>query len=295
METTTPTIVEALRRWPWARSFAVIDGALAEGIGPRLAAIGVRSKSLFLEQADQSLRDSGPHLVAVERGGIDRILGFRGVPAATVFWGGDFDELQLFRHLRTINFVEIPDGEAVGEDRYERVMFRHWDPSVLGMILPVLSVAQQIKLFGPATVVLMMNIDDGTVAEIRGPDGGETTKGLMRFTPRQMEEIARTMQGRSDARLVKYLRETAPDDTRSVSDVTIVDFAKQAAISGRQIGLTTERSFGRWAYLILLTRGKVTESQEITNHISRAEEGPDRGLEKLMAQTAKSLATRGAA
>jgi hypothetical protein len=113
-------------------------------------------------------------------------------PGALVIWSWPKGEMALYRHLRTLNLVKIPnearaEAEAEGEDvsnmpSFETVLFRHWDPNVLGTLLPLLEVPQQARFLGAAGGLAFDAPDIGRMFAAPRPSGlPPPTPGMLRF------------------------------------------------------------------------------------------------------------------
>ena len=84
--------------------------------------------------------------------------------------------MSLYGHLRRLNLARIPAWAAAGKagpepgvdaDRgYEAVLFRHWDPRVLGALLPVLDEGQFARVVGPAAELCFFAADFGGIKRV---------------------------------------------------------------------------------------------------------------------------------
>ena len=144
------------------QGFAVVDGARFENLPALCKAHRLFARSLFLDHADIEVEKAGPWLIGLAQApdATERLLGLVGKEPAAVYWCCDMGEAILYRHLRTLNMARVPswsaDGEAGPPDpsaatTYQTVMFRHYDPRVLGSIMPVLDAAQFARVLGPAS------------------------------------------------------------------------------------------------------------------------------------------------
>ena len=76
-------------------------------------------------------------------------------------------------------------GEQQGgteKPRYERVLFRHWDPNVLGAVLPILTRSQFARFLGPADGVVFNGPDYGGVRRARKADNMNKDSLVRYFT-----------------------------------------------------------------------------------------------------------------
>ncbi|SIN81114.1 DUF4123 domain-containing protein [Vannielia litorea] len=189
------------------RIFAVIDGAHFDDLPGRIRDVGLEALPLFTDEIDLPALGRGPHLVACPNlFAVEQVTDVcAGVPAV-VWWDWPDQGVKtadnIFAHLRRLNLVEIPANRAepiigrrqVGAvDRsagWETVLFRHGDPNVMSLLIPVLDEAQRGQLFGAALSVAMQ------------PPGGEVTHttnpshnappgfGRLRLSAAQYDELA---------------------------------------------------------------------------------------------------------
>ena len=86
--------------------------------------------------------------------------------AACPWWAWPHGSEALWRHLKRLNLVEIPahrDEPIVGRRQIgainraaktETVVFRHGDPHVIRLLMPILSPVQKALLFGGAAAII---------------------------------------------------------------------------------------------------------------------------------------------
>ena len=143
-----------------------------------------------------------------------------------MWWSDSGAETQetIFKHLRTINMAEIParpavlaearaasqaaahmpngrdhaghdhrdhDGDGHGAPgRFDLVLFRHADPNVMAMLLPLLDFAQVSRLFGEATGIVVDSPDAGGVRTYARPaDLPERPRGWLRIRVEQYDKL----------------------------------------------------------------------------------------------------------
>lgn len=123
--------------------YAVIDLAVAEQLRPVIARL-MRSAAepLLAHKFAQELLEVGPWLVKLSAAPeVDSLLGEMdpGVP-----WGyyvhSTVDIVSLRQTLRRFNLAVIPDTPRP-------VLFRYWDPRVMGVFLKVASREQRARMF----------------------------------------------------------------------------------------------------------------------------------------------------
>ena len=104
---------------------------------------------------------TAPRLAQLDRRALDRLLSIDGMTERAVFWRYDAaDEPALFRHLRTLNLVEIPkspegatDPPDIFAETTRTVIFRHWDPNIIELTLPIMTPQQLRRFFGSAQAI----------------------------------------------------------------------------------------------------------------------------------------------
>jgi hypothetical protein len=91
------------------------------------------------------------------------------------------------------------------------------------------------------------------------------------------------------ARIATYLRNVAPDAAAELDDHRLALFVVESSASGRELGLTTERSQGFWSYMMLNSKGKIAKDETVRDYItSEPETGtPDDKVYNLMSELAE--------
>ncbi|MFF8798965.1 MULTISPECIES: DUF4123 domain-containing protein [unclassified Methylobacterium] len=79
-------------------------------------------------------------------------------PTLCVFWYAETDEAAMVRHLRRLNLVRLPSGEAVH--------LRHADPRVMSIVAMSLRGENATRLFGPAQTLIMWGEAPGSIATV---------------------------------------------------------------------------------------------------------------------------------
>jgi len=279
-----PELVRAVLALP-PTSYAVVDGAHFEDALLSLSAMEIPARSLFINRSPSAVR-AGPFLAQLRtKKSREALFGFIGDKPAAVFWTCSQGESILFRHLRTINMALIP-GEEGADDT---VLFRHYDPLVLTLMMPLLDREQFARIIGPAEHIVMFSPDTGVRHVQRPDDLAEARAGLLRVSAAQITGIEDGMRKRSRARIANYLRDAAPEVTATMSDDALLKFVGDSEDVGRVLGLRTEQGFGRWAYLMLMTNGEVAQSREVRVFIADNEQLPDDQVTKILRFSAMVL------
>lgn len=274
-------LVDALRHLP-GEIFAVLDGAHVDGAAAQLKARKLIGRPLFLEAGGKSSIDTGPHLVSVPNPyALEQLQELVAGKPALMFWSWQHGAETLYRHLRTINLVEIPDEER--GTGYETVVFRHASPNVMASVLPLLTPAQVSRLLGSSAGLTFDAPDFGGVKLLPRPDGlPQMPRGYLRFEKEQVEKMGETQMVRSRRRIGRYLRGVAPEHTRGLSDTELNAAVLQAERTGREIGLKSEQAFGRWSYLNIITRGAVLEQDGVRKYLTDGMHTPDEKVNLLL-------------
>ncbi|WP_026440728.1 DUF4123 domain-containing protein [Acidocella facilis] len=295
-------LADILAEWP-RPVFAVLDGAKYDDLPALLRQVDVAARALFLEyRGNAGIVRAGPHLALLNERRLRNLLRIEGIDGATVFWRVEApDEPAFYRHLRTLNLVEIPappPAQDAAPDPFapaqRTVMFRHWDPGVLAMILPVLTPAQRARLFGPAAA-LAIAAPEGALQARRRADWPEPAHGRLVLNEAQMQALSGAMTARSHRAIASYLRDAAPEQTRGMDEAGLLGFVARSEAQGRAWGLKTEAGLGRFAYLTLVSRGEVWNAPPALDYLRSAVDGPDKAIARLLPAIGERMLQRGAA
>ncbi len=166
-----------------------------------LASYRLRGRSLFLEAGDTDAVASGPFLIPLDADDqINAVVSLAGQCRPPVIWSWPDGEQALYRHLRKNNLVEIPHEPELddpSDEDYEAVIFRHWEPYVLALMLPVMTQLQQARFLGAATGIAFDEhaVDGIRLSPFEGnllPQGGR----MLRFDASQSRVIETRVKGR---------------------------------------------------------------------------------------------------
>jgi hypothetical protein len=316
--TTLLTILAAIE----SPLFAVVDGAQIDNLQSMLFDARLTYRPLFLGDGDDDRIAAGPHLVTLpaqpaRQEALEKLLEILGDKTyATVFWAGMMDFDALYRHLRTINMVYIPDTrpeneqdaeagwardsaadeEAVEDSesgmpsqKYERVLFRHADANVMAQVLPALDESQFARLMGPASQLVFEpspEWGDGAKRALR-PEGVIAPRGPLRFDPEAMTAIGNARIVHSRHRIMDYLRDVAPEMTQELSDQELERKTQTYMVEARGLGVRSEAAMGRWAYLQMITQGKLMQQNGIIEYMRKpGEVSQDRKIQLILQSVA---------
>ncbi|NKC52281.1 DUF4123 domain-containing protein [Ochrobactrum cytisi] len=218
------------------------------------------------------IQRDGPWLVSLrEREVREQIEEIAQQRPCAVFWSCQAGEQALWRHLRSINQVFAPDDRVPQNDgrsgrpvTYERVLFRHWDPNVLGGFLPLFSVEQLARLLGPADGILVNVSESGRFKRALRPAYlPKMPQGPLRIQPEQIEAVSQSKIRIMVGRVSEYLRLVAGEQTRGMSNDKISAFSHSSITEAMDLGVTSEGSHCRWAYMKLLSGGRISTSPSV--------------------------------
>jgi len=299
--------------------FAVMEGAHFDNIQLELERLKLEFYPLYSGEGDRQNQIAGPHLVVVnDRDQISQIRELGEGKPCTVWWGwpdeGDETTDSIFKHLRSINMVEIPidrydaetEKEPENEDQsetqeiekpeYEPVLFRHADPNVMASILPILNTGQLGRLFGKSAGLTMHASDFG-----EGDEGLRSTPrpaslpkphaGFLRITHEQYEEIGKIRLSKMEKSVSDYLKEVAEEECAELSDEELKLLIRQSVHESANYGVFEEANHCRWAYLQLINEGKFSNTNEVRYAMATSDLkiSPDERVEALMEETIAAL------
>lgn len=300
-----PPLVQAVMRLPpeW---FAVVDGAYFDNLPLVLQTCDLVGLPLYLEGGAPEHRDAAGFLVDLpDEAAIRRLESLLAGRPAAVFWSWPLGRMALYRHLRTLNLVEIPneakvraeaeqDPAAADLPAYESVLFRHWDPNVLGALLPLLTLAQRARFLGAATGLAFDAPDYAGLMAAGRPLGlPPAPRGTLRFSAEQMEDATRSRIDASNARIARYLRDVAPDHAARRSDTELARHIESCRKESAGYGVETERGIGQWSFLSLVTEGRFIHQPGVDDWLRQPPKGPDHQLDMLLASLAPAAKRQG--
>lgn len=162
-------LIRQLWSEPGCRPWVVLDGAGVAGLLPRLDGLSgpsaPRWSCLFHGQLEPGVAELAPYLLELPRQGplLDWLLSGWGSHWGVYLLAPETMELAaLRRQLRQLGLVYGPAGETL--------LFRWYDPRVLGQVAPQLEPAQLQVLFGPLRRFLFEapQPDQGLALELAG-------------------------------------------------------------------------------------------------------------------------------
>ncbi len=299
------SILEGYRKMPQP-VYAVMDGASFFDLPKTLGDEGIYSRSLFLEHGDEDIARAAGWLVPIDDETLLRTL--LNLPKAVhsmALWSSSAGEDKLFRHLRSINIILIPDDEEPltesgqepgGTSQGEQsVLFRHYDPEVLNSVVPLLRNEQFIRLMGPCDQVMWYSSEYGGRRRAVKPESDAVApRGLLRLSVDQIEELEANRKSSSQMKIARFLRQTEPLRTSRMTDAELHRYTVRVCGEGEELGLRSERGLTLWAYLQLHSGGKVGRDPGLCGYLkSFPEDGtPDDKVYALMTRLSKVPASK---
>lgn len=138
--------------------YAVMDGAMIEGLPARLAQVAPDAACLFEGALDPMLSAAAPWLVKLDPDSSATQMalrdGWNGHWGIVLLTDAGLDLRAVRSHLRRVLRVRAPDGASM--------LFRFYDPRAFRTVIPVLDAAAHREFFGPI---------HGVYVEGRAPDG----------------------------------------------------------------------------------------------------------------------------
>lgn len=253
------------------------------------------------------MQAAGPWLVKLDQSpvAIDQLSLLVGEKPASVFWCCDQGERVLWRHLRTLNMAVIPawsaDGGAApppdGSGREPAtVTFRHWDPRVLAASLPSLTASQLARVLGPAREIAFVAPHAGSLRRlVKDPSWPPAKPGLLAFDDAQIAALNARRLSASHRKIATMLREVEPAATASLSDEQLLTHVRISDVQGRKLGIQAEAAHGTWAYLLMMSNGRLLRERQLLEFISHGDRPPDAQVRRLLDKQQEFVAHGGAA
>ena len=130
---------------PTRAVYAVMDGAMIEGLPDRLAQLAPDAACLFEGALDPMLSAAAPWLVKLDPGSAVTQMalrdGWNGHWGIVLLTDAGLDLRAVRAHLRRVLRVRTPDGSSM--------LFRFYDPRAFRTVIPVLDAPARKDFFGP--------------------------------------------------------------------------------------------------------------------------------------------------
>ncbi|WP_288587018.1 DUF4123 domain-containing protein [uncultured Methylobacterium sp.] len=280
--------------------FAVLDGAQFDDLPAALRQAGLLGRSLFLDQGDAELERAGPWLVALAQApdAADQVFRLAGDRPAAVFWCCIAGEAVLYRHLRRINKARIPAWSAAGrsapseddDGTFEAVLFRHWDPDVLGALMPILDAGQFSRVLGPASEIAYRSEAYGGLKRVPADPGWPVAPaGMLTIRTEQMLALGERRIEACRRSVASYLRDVADGALDGIAEADLRAHVLASEARARELGIVTEAGHCRWAFLMMITRGGVGTDPAVAAFVRNGARLPDEQVEDIMDATARAV------
>jgi hypothetical protein len=276
---------------------AVLDGAQFDDLPAMLVDGNFVHRSLYRDDGSLSIdaEKTAPRMVRLDRDRqdasgddfthsgpihdrlLERLFDLVGGRPAAVFWACSKGADVLYRHLRTINVVMFPDMSAPLANRalvdagsgHERVLFRHSDANVMAQVMPSLTPANVARVLGPSEQIVFVPDDDWNERPMtaRRTDGlPQAPAGFLRLSRTEAEAIEQRQTLRSQRRIVRYLRDVAPNYAARMDGVELNDFVEKEIGKAKAFGVCREDMIGRWTFMQLTSGADLSKDR----HVRRA-------------------------
>jgi hypothetical protein len=300
--------------------FAVVDGGKFDDIAAALASAGLSGKALYLEGADPDTRAAAGFLVALLTAkALEAVIALARPREVLVLWSWPKGFAALYRHLRTLDVVEIPNEtraaalangkSSLGEDldmqalaaaaempAHEPVLFRHWDPGVLAHILPLLEAGQQARVFGVVQGVAFDAPHHTGLPLAHRPSGlPPASAGLLRFSEAQIAAITEGQQDAVYREIAQDLLDCWPDSMERPCLSSLASRVRQEQRMADMLGLDGSNALSYLCMLRLVTPESVAETAALARFLNDPAHGPNRDarLERFTEMTFGHLSISG--
>lgn len=283
-------------------SHAVVDGGLLDDVVGRLNRLGLLGRSLFLS-AGLEIEAAGPYLVALDQqpNAAELLLAEIAEQPAAVFWLCAAGDATLWHHLRTLNQVRLPlPGPAQAQPAStETVLFRHWDPRVLGVVASYLDEAQYARLLGPAEELIFLDPasagGSGVARLARFPGLVEPPRGTLTFRADQVAAMDERMRERSHTRIASFLREHAAEQVGHLNDAGLRATVAAHAAEAQAMGVQGEQATGLWSCMRFTSRDDIGRQPLVWRFLGDPAQGatPEQRMVALFDLRTRALAKGG--
>lgn len=293
-------IAQSMATMP-ADLFAIVDGALFDNLPALMSRYRLRGRALFLEGGDADTVRSGPFLVPLDSDPqITATIAIIDHGRMPVIWSWQYGEPALYRHLRKQNLVEIPKdpvqsdvADASANGQHESVIYRHWDPSVLAMTLPVLTPAQRARFQGLA-FGLVFDASASHGRHVVGPvsSPGPAESRLIRLSAEQIDQIEDLSAGDDLRQVTDEVESMLGPSSASPERKEIVRCVREANRTADRLGCERLDSVTVIALWLLLFGRDSEEYRNLILAASQWDGMPDDHVERHAKVTCAALAER---
>jgi hypothetical protein len=112
---------------------------------------------------------------------------------------------------------------------------------------------------------------------------------MLTIRPHQQRELADEHFRR---RAVSFLRTDAAELTQQMSDADLDATVERAAVTGREIGISSERELVKWAFVGVLTRGEAFDDERVKGPLRDLGSADQTKVDALLIHVALELGYR---
>jgi hypothetical protein len=174
------------------------------------------------------------------------------------------------------------ESSGLDTETHEAVIFRYPDGNVLAEVLPVLDSSQFTRFFGPALSVTFYspahpssigsNIRQAFLPNVQS----KPRPGLLRLEEEQIKLVEKARVQLTVSSVGQYLREVSPNQALAVTPKEFEQQVQTYVEQSASLGVTSEASHCRWAYMQLLSGGRMYSNP----HVLDAMRADDTGISK---------------
>lgn len=97
-----------------------------------------------------------------------------------------------------------------------------------------------------------------------------------------MDALRGTQLNRSRLTVMRTLRKGAPNETMHLSDAQLREIVLFSERQGEALGIRSEKAHAKWAYLNLVTKGKLVEQDGVLDYMRDGRDRPDKKVELML-------------
>jgi hypothetical protein len=116
--------------------------------------------------------------------------------------------------------------------------------------------------------------------------------GMLKLRPDQMDGLSEVRVRSSRIRIARFLRKTAPDRTKDMTDAELVAVADFYAKQAKTYGIGEERAQARFTWLMLCSDDKFAKQPEVASYLRHGPGTPSSRVHLLTEAMAEAVTTR---
>lgn len=156
--------------------------------------------------------------------------------------------------------------------------------------MPVLDADQFARVLGPSQEIAFRADEYGGLKRIPvDPGWPEAALGMLTIRSEQMRALReRRIEARRRS-VSAYLRDLADGALDGTSEADLPAHVLVSEARARTLGIVTEAGHCRWAFLMMITRGRIGEDPAVSSYIRNGVRSPDDHLEDIMDATSRAV------